>query len=264
MDNETNENGVTAENNDSTTDKKKGKKKSTKTFTHPDERPIRKRDNPIVRFLKNLLIWIAGVLFGVIGVVAAVFGVAKLTPIKDLANLVGVDTSSMVSENVTNYSLINLFYHLDSVKMSDVMILSDAIKDFLDNEQIKKFVTLNEDVFDNLSINNIGDAIFNSFTICDIEEIYLTDIIPDDAAHHDMYAVLTSALGKDDASDIQVKDFTEFSADNVYLKTVLPRTGNETIDDILESGTGIAAASLKISDLANFSAEKASFNPFHS
>lgn len=106
------------------------------------------------RFIKNLLIWLLGVVFGFTSLFAGIGVAVGVVPI---GNYLGKDSEELVSKDIAKQSLLQALLHISEYGIKDVPVLEDLVKKIIDDTAAHDYVEVDYEKLESL---NFGDANF--------------------------------------------------------------------------------------------------------
>lgn len=102
-----------------------------------------------LRWLKNLIWWLTGLISGLAVLVCGVFVGVKVVPLK---TLLGED-NTYVSEDIANKSLIDAVMGFSQYKLSDIPVVSDTLKSLITDLGLDQYVTVDYDKLNNVKFS---------------------------------------------------------------------------------------------------------------
>lgn len=212
--------------------------------------------------MKSFIVGIISFFIGIIVALGSIFLVLKFMPIKSYTDIAGVQAEDVMSDQVYSKSVIDAALGFGNFTINDVKVVKDAIMKFANDDEVKNFVTVDEDALGALTFANLSTGLADCITLKNIDDMYLVDVMPV-SGNEDIYAILRDATGVTVNSQIKVSDLKKFNVDNVYVINILEVDGNELIYDVLRDGTGKTNnADIKVSDLMDFDVSKVKISTF--
>ncbi|MBE7089269.1 MAG: hypothetical protein E7362_00520 [Clostridiales bacterium] len=212
--------------------------------------------------MKSFIVGIISFFVGIIVAIGAIFLVLKFVPIKSYTDMAGVEAEDVMSDQVYSKSVLDAAFGLSEFTMNDIKIIKDAVLEFANDEEVKKYVTVDEEAFGELTFANLSSGLADCITLKNIDDMYLVEVMPV-SGNEDIYAILRDATGVTVNSQIKVSHLKEFNIDNIYIVNILDVAGNEMIYDVLRDGTGKATnEEIKVSDLMDFDVANVKISTF--
>jgi len=218
-----------------------------------------KRKKKEGRFLKNLLIWFLGFLFGIIALIGGVGTTLKFVSIDKLFSLFGGKSEEVLSEELSEKSVLDALFNLSDFTVDDIKPLKSAILDLSKDDTIGLFVEVDEESLGETKLSGIGEIFGGAIKMKDKNSIKLSDVI-DESENADLYKIIRDAVHKPDG-EITVGDLEGFDIPEIKLSSVLDETGNEKTYSILRSGLSQPDGYVVIvGDLDDFDINKVKLN----
>lgn len=212
--------------------------------------------------MKSFIVGIISFFVGIIVAIGSIFLVLKFVPIKSYTDMAGVEAEDVMSDQVYSKSVLDAAFGLSEFTMNDIKIIKDAVLEFANDEEVKKYVTVDEEAFGELTFANLSSGLADCITLKNIDDMYLVEVMPV-SGNEDIYAILRDATGVTVNSQIKVSDLNDFNIDNIYVVNILDVAGNEMIYDVLRDGTGKATnEEIKVSDLMDFDVANVKISTF--
>ncbi len=123
----------------------------------------------IKRFFKGLLIFILGMIFGIVALFGGIYLAATKIKVKDIASMAGYEDA--IGEKLAELSLVETV-----VKLADTNTtigtyfeyfptLNDGITDLVNNGDLGKFVNIDLEELKSYTISNVGDKVMDAVSI---------------------------------------------------------------------------------------------------
>lgn len=123
----------------------------------------------IKRFFKGLLIFILGMIFGIVALFGGIYLAATKVKVKDIASLAGFEDA--IGEDLAKLSLVQTV-----VKLADTNTtigtyfeyfptLNDGINDLVNNGDLGKFVQIDLEELKSYTISNVGSKVMDAVSI---------------------------------------------------------------------------------------------------
>lgn len=201
----------------------------------------------IKRFFKGLLIFILGMIFGIVALFGGIYLAATKVKVKDIASLAGFEDA--IGEDLAELSLVETV-----VKLADTNTtigtyfeyfptLNDGITDLVNNGDLGKFVQIDLEELKSYTISNVGDKVMDAVSIVVSLDTLSKDIgfeLPDNmpifkTAENGGYAdyIKITPDGKTEITNKYYEDRKE----NIYYKS-----GEEYVKAYNADGTLVSSA----------------------